>query len=74
MWATPATTNQPIQAVVHFEVARASCPCEVMAKMAMPLQIEPLPPFHVSLTREGVDGKMKSCCGRDPESCIPPTA
>jgi hypothetical protein len=31
-------------------------------------------PFHVSLTREGVDGKMKSCCGRDPESCNPPTA
>jgi hypothetical protein len=27
----------------QFEVARASCPCEFMAKMAMPLQTEPLP-------------------------------
>ena len=24
--------------MTHFEVARASCPCEVMAKMAMPPQ------------------------------------
>jgi hypothetical protein len=30
-------------AVVHFEVARASCPCAIMAKMAMPPQTEPLP-------------------------------
>jgi hypothetical protein len=29
--------------VTHFEVARASCPCEVMAKMAMPPQYEALP-------------------------------
>ena len=28
---------------VQFEVARASCPWELMAKMAMPLQTEPLP-------------------------------
>jgi hypothetical protein len=29
--------------VSQFEVARASCPCKVMAKMAMPLQTETLP-------------------------------
>jgi hypothetical protein len=29
--------------LVQFEVARASCPCEFMAKMAMPLQTEPVP-------------------------------
>jgi hypothetical protein len=29
--------------LVQFEVPRASCPCEFMAKMAMPLQTEPVP-------------------------------
>jgi len=29
--------------VSQFEVARASCPCYFMAKMAMPLQTETLP-------------------------------
>jgi hypothetical protein len=32
--------------LVQFEVARASCPCEFMAKMAMPLQTEPVPPLY----------------------------
>ena len=37
-------------AVVYFEVARASCPCAVMAKMAMPPQTEPLPEHAQGLT------------------------
>src|ERR1019366_7237844 len=33
--------DQPV--VTHFEAARASCPCEVMAKMAILLQNESRP-------------------------------
>jgi len=40
--------SQPL-VVTHFEVARASCPCEIMAKMAMPPQNESLPNLFISV-------------------------